>query len=82
MNYKKQLALTGSAMAPLLMIYFGYKYTIFHGINTLILIILFIVDTGHGAIVFNKIYGVKNQVYKEGWHLMVPWFERPIVYDL
>lgn len=43
---------------------------------------LCIVDTGHGAIVFNKFSGVKNQVYKEGWHLMVPWFERPVVYDL
>ncbi|CDW72750.1 UNKNOWN [Stylonychia lemnae] len=70
MNYKKQLSLGASALAPLFMLYFGYKYTIFH------------VDTGHGAIVFNKIYGVKNQVYKEGWHLMMPWFERPIVYDL
>lgn len=39
-------------------------------------------DTGHGAVVFNKVTGVKNHIYKEGWHLMVPWFERPIVYDL
>lgn len=41
-----------------------------------------IVDTGHGAIVFNKVTGVKNQIYKEGWHVMMPWFERPIIYDL
>ena len=58
----------------------GYKYTVFHGNHLIMLIIL--VDTGHGAVVFNKVTGVKSQVYKEGWHLRVPWFERPIVYDL
>lgn len=31
MNYKKQLALAGSALAPFLMVYLGYKYTVFHG---------------------------------------------------
>jgi prohibitin 2 len=41
-----------------------------------------IVDTGHRAIKFNKISGVRPQVYKEGWHVLYPWFERPIVYDV
>ena len=41
-----------------------------------------IVDTGHRAIKFNKISGVGNNVYKEGWHFMLPWFERPIIYDV
>lgn len=34
------------------------------------------------AIVFNRIGGIKDEVYEEGTHLMVPWFERPIIYDV
>ena len=40
-----------------------------------------IVDTGHRAIKFNKLSGVGNITYKEGFHLMLPWIERPIIYD-
>lgn len=34
------------------------------------------------AIVFNRIGGIKDKVYAEGTHFMVPWFERPIIYDV
>ncbi|KAK1306471.1 hypothetical protein QJS10_CPA10g00248 [Acorus calamus] len=40
------------------------------------------VDGGHRAIVFNRIGGIKDKVYPEGTHLKIPWFERPIVYDI
>jgi len=40
------------------------------------------VDTGHRAIKFNKVSGVGKETYKEGFHLMLPWFERPIIYDV
>ncbi|KAF3952113.1 hypothetical protein CMV_022302 [Castanea mollissima] len=43
---------------------------------------LYNVEGGHRAIVFNRIHGVKDRVYTEGTHLMIPWFERPIVYDV
>uniref|UniRef100_A0A5B6Z501 Prohibitin n=3 Tax=Davidia involucrata TaxID=16924 RepID=A0A5B6Z501_DAVIN len=43
---------------------------------------LYNVEGGHRAIVFNRIVGVKDKVYPEGTHLMVPWFERPIIYDV
>ncbi|XP_057508172.1 prohibitin-1, mitochondrial-like [Actinidia eriantha] len=43
---------------------------------------LYNVDGGHRAIVFNRIVGVKDKVYPEGTHLMIPWFERPIIYDV
>ncbi|WOG98707.1 hypothetical protein DCAR_0418051 [Daucus carota subsp. sativus] len=43
---------------------------------------LYNVDGGHRAIVFNRIVGVKDKVYPEGTHLMLPWFERPIIYDV
>lgn len=41
-----------------------------------------IVDTGHRAIKFNKFGGVGSTVYKEGFHLLMPWFERAIIYDV
>lgn len=43
---------------------------------------LYNVDGGHRAIVFNRITGIKEQVYPEGTHFMIPWFERPTIYDV
>ncbi|KAL3150291.1 Prohibitin-1, subunit of the prohibitin complex (Phb1p-Phb2p) [Trebouxia sp. C0010 RCD-2024] len=43
---------------------------------------LFNVEGGHRAIVFNRVTGIKEQVYEEGTHLMLPWFDRPIIYDV
>ncbi|KAK4484475.1 hypothetical protein RD792_007058, partial [Penstemon davidsonii] len=43
---------------------------------------LYNVEGGHRAIVFNRIYGVKDKVYPEGTHLMIPWFDRPVIYDV
>ncbi|KAJ0250913.1 Prohibitin-1 [Hirschfeldia incana] len=43
---------------------------------------LYNVDGGHRAIMFNRLVGVKDKVYPEGTHLMVPWFERAVIYDV
>eukprot|EP00252_Welwitschia_mirabilis_P012577 TRINITY_DN2772_c0_g1_i1.p1 TRINITY_DN2772_c0_g1~~TRINITY_DN2772_c0_g1_i1.p1 ORF type:complete len:296 (+),score=49.76 TRINITY_DN2772_c0_g1_i1:168-1055(+) len=43
---------------------------------------LYNVEGGHRAIVFNRIEGVREKVYPEGTHLMIPWFDRPIIYDV
>lgn len=43
---------------------------------------LYNVEGGHRAIVFNRIQGIKDRVYPEGTHFMIPWFERPIIYDV
>lgn len=43
---------------------------------------LFNVEGGHRAILFNRIGGISDTVYAEGTHLMVPWFMRPIIYDV
>lgn len=43
---------------------------------------LYNVEGGSQAIVFNRITGLKNKVYPEGTHLIIPWFERPIIYDV
>ncbi|PHT51544.1 Prohibitin-6, mitochondrial [Capsicum baccatum] len=43
---------------------------------------LYNVDGGNRAIVFNRILGIKDKVYPEGTHFMIPWFERPVIYDV
>ncbi|KAK9845946.1 hypothetical protein WJX81_006637 [Elliptochloris bilobata] len=43
---------------------------------------LFNVEGGHRAIVFNRFGGLKDKVYEEGTHLMVPWFEWPYIFDV
>jgi regulator of protease activity HflC (stomatin/prohibitin superfamily) len=41
-----------------------------------------IVDGGHRAIKYTRLFGVQNEVYNEGTHFMIPWFETPVVYDV
>jgi len=43
---------------------------------------LFNVDGGHRAIKYTRLHGIGEEVYPEGTHLMIPWFETPIVYDI
>lgn len=43
---------------------------------------LFNVDGGHRAIKYRRISGVSKDIYAEGTHLVVPWFETPIIYDV
>ncbi|KAJ1553238.1 hypothetical protein HK405_008522, partial [Cladochytrium tenue] len=43
---------------------------------------LFTVEGGHRAVKFTRVGGVQDKVYAEGMHLMVPWFETPIIYDI
>jgi len=43
---------------------------------------LFNVDGGHRAIKYTRLRGIGEEVYPEGTHLMIPWFETPIVYDI
>ncbi|KAG0745579.1 hypothetical protein G6F57_003297 [Rhizopus arrhizus] len=43
---------------------------------------LFNVDGGHRAIKYTRLFGVQDTVYAEGTHIMIPWFETPVVYDV
>ncbi|KAF3917803.1 Prohibitin-2 [Dactylellina cionopaga] len=43
---------------------------------------LFNVDGGHRAIKYTRLGGVKQEIYAEGTHFMLPWFETPITYDV
>ena len=43
---------------------------------------LFNVDGGHRAIVYSRIGGVSQKIFSEGTHIIIPWIETPIVYDV
>ncbi|VDC00674.1 unnamed protein product [Peniophora sp. CBMAI 1063] len=43
---------------------------------------LFNVDGGHRAIKYTRLHGVTEDVYSEGTHFAVPWFETPITFDI
>ncbi|KIJ54579.1 hypothetical protein M422DRAFT_774874 [Sphaerobolus stellatus SS14] len=43
---------------------------------------LFNVDGGHRAIKYTRLHGVKPDIYNEGTHFAIPWFEKPIVFDI
>lgn len=43
---------------------------------------VYTVQGGHRAVVFNRVTGMKGQVYGEGLNFNIPWFEWPYVYDI
>ena len=40
------------------------------------------VEGGHRAIVYSRIGGVSNVVQGEGTHFIVPWFQRPYIFNV
>jgi len=51
--------------------------TIYGGIQA-----MYTVQGGHRAIIFSRIGGIQQDIYKEGLHFRVPWFQYPIIYDI
>jgi len=43
---------------------------------------LFNVDGGFRAVMFDRFQGVKQEVIGEGTHFMIPWVQRPILFDI
>jgi prohibitin 1 len=43
---------------------------------------LYNVDGGHRAVIFDRFAGVKNKVVGEGTHFLIPWVQKPIIYDI
>ncbi|KAK7482507.1 hypothetical protein BaRGS_00026218 [Batillaria attramentaria] len=43
---------------------------------------VYTVDGGHRSIIFSRIGGVQPEVYAEGLHFRIPWFQYPIIYDI
>jgi prohibitin 2 len=40
------------------------------------------VKGGERAVIFNRLVGIKENTYGEGTHLMLPWFDRPIIFEV
>lgn len=43
---------------------------------------IYSVGAGERAVMYNRIGGVRDYVIDEGTHFRVPWFDRPIMYDV
>lgn len=43
---------------------------------------LFNVDGGQRAIIYSRLSGVQPSILPEGTHFIVPWFQRPIIFDV
>jgi len=43
---------------------------------------MFNVEGGHRAIIFNRISGTRNAIYKDGTNLKIPFIEDAIIYDI
>lgn len=43
---------------------------------------VYTVDGGHRAIIFSRLGGIQPDIYSEGLHFRVPWFQYPIIYDI
>lgn len=43
---------------------------------------LYNVDGGHRAVIFDRFSGVKPEVMGEGTHFLIPWVQRPIIFDV
>lgn len=52
----------------------GFSYGAYNSFYT--------VNGGHRAVVFNRLLGMKENIYGEGLNFNIPWFERPIVFDI
>ncbi|KRX07703.1 hypothetical protein PPERSA_11252 [Pseudocohnilembus persalinus] len=42
----------------------------------------FTVNPGHTALMFNRFGGLSDRLYREGWHLRIPYFQVPIIYNI
>ncbi|CAF4250401.1 unnamed protein product, partial [Rotaria sordida] len=43
---------------------------------------LYNVDGGHRAVIFDRFQGVKLDVIEEGTHFMISWLHRPMIFDI
>ena len=43
---------------------------------------IYTVQGGHRAVVYNRVVGMKEHIYGEGLNFNIPWFERPVIFDV
>ncbi|POI20532.1 hypothetical protein CIB84_015721 [Bambusicola thoracicus] len=49
--------------------------------NTETILFSFPVDAGHRAVIFDRFRGVQDTVVGEGTHFLIPWVQKPIIFD-
>ncbi|XP_061079605.1 prohibitin 1-like isoform X1 [Conger conger] len=42
---------------------------------------LYNVDAGHRAVIFDRFHGVQDAVVGEGTHFLIPWVQKPVIFD-
>jgi len=52
----------------------GLSYGAYHSVFT--------VPGGHRAIMFSRWGGIQSRLIAEGTHFLIPWLNRPILYDI
>jgi len=45
-------------------------------------VLLYAVDGGHRAVIFDRFRGVQTVTVGEGTHFIIPWVQRPIIFDI
>jgi len=43
---------------------------------------MYTVEGGHRAIIFSRLGGIQDDIFTEGLHFRIPWFQYPIIYDI
>lgn len=43
---------------------------------------IYTVQPGHVALKFSRFTGLGERLYREGWNFRIPYFERPIVFNI
>ncbi|CAG5119180.1 unnamed protein product [Candidula unifasciata] len=43
---------------------------------------LYNVDGGQRAVIFDRLQGVREEVVGEGTHFLIPWIQKPIIFDI
>lgn len=51
------------------------------GLGSVVNLALYNVEGGHRAVLFDRFRGVQEKVSGEGTHFLVPWVQRPIIFD-
>ena len=69
-RYQAQMGLLGSVTGILASVYAVQKYMIF------------VVQPGHKGLIFNKVTGLRDDVLHEGLHIMIPYIEHPLLFDV
>lgn len=43
---------------------------------------MYTVEAGHRAIIFSRLSGIQKDIFPEGLHFRLPWFQYPIIFDI